>query len=298
MVARRFGVLGLWLAVCAATPMDASLNGLKIVTRETFPAGVMDTTAYVASDRARIESRLVSQAPGAKVEEGRHVQIRRCDLNRMFFLDLQRRTYLATPLRADLNAAERVAISAQRVPKPSPAAPQIVVETTTIDTGERRTAFGYPARRVVTTRRQMHPGESTATGETITDGWYIDAIDPQANTACERDESGARAVLIAVASTTDTRTDPARVVFKDVGRPERGFAIETRVTWRSAGGGTTGAMPASHSQVTEISRQALSPALFEVPAGFRAADGFLTQLAGRLTRTVHIIHAALASWFR
>src|SRR5687767_14852608 len=82
-----------------------------------------------------------------------HVRIERCDLNRMFVLDLQRRTYLAAPLRADLNAVERLALSVQPPSGRSANGPEIVVETTTVDTGERKRAFGYSARRVLTTRR-------------------------------------------------------------------------------------------------------------------------------------------------
>jgi hypothetical protein len=171
--------------------------------------------------------------------------------------------------------------------------PEIVVETTTVDTGERRSAFGYSARRIVTTRRQIHTGHSGATGETSTDGWYIDL---ERRPTCERDERGARAVLIASAG---ARNSARRVAFQDVGKPEDGFAIETIVTWRSADERGNGALSSTrHLLVTEVSSQALTPSLFDVPAGLRSSDGIFTRLAGRYVRTAQIVQSAVASWFR
>jgi hypothetical protein len=287
-------VLGI-LAAFAATAPDARHEGLKIVARETFPAGVTATTTYVGGDQVRVESHMSSPVTGTASERHEHVRIERCDLNRMFVLDLQRRTYLAAPLRPGLNAIERVALSVHQTSQAKDG-PEIVVETTTVDTGERKMAFGYSARRVLTTRRQIQKGESDLTDETLTDGWYIDL---ETRPGCQRAENGARAVLIGSVRPAGGRNNPPRVTFNDVGKREEGFAIETKVTWPSAGKGeNTAPPPAIHMVVTDVARQALPPDLFEVPSGFRSTDGILGRLAVRYGRTVQVLQSAVASWFR
>jgi hypothetical protein len=60
----RFRFLGLSLAGFAAAATAGTHEGLKIVTRETFPAGTNESTTHIASDRVRVESRMSSHVSG------------------------------------------------------------------------------------------------------------------------------------------------------------------------------------------------------------------------------------------
>ncbi|MEX1129880.1 MAG: hypothetical protein WEB50_15020 [Vicinamibacterales bacterium] len=294
----RFVFLGLSLAGVAVGATAGPLDGLKIVTRETFPAGTMETTVYVAGDRVREQSRMFSPSSSDRHDGRAHVLIRRCDLNRILVLHPAERTYASHPLQARLSAVERFALSMGRRSHEPSATSSFVVETTTVDTGERRMAFGYSARRVLTTRRDIPSERSGTASETVIDGWYIDL---ETRPSCEQRSSGrARAVLVARATPADARRQAPRVTFKEIGTPEEGFAIETMSTWRTTGDETAN-RPASvvtHRLVTHVSRQPLAASLFEVPAGFGSLDGRFSTLAARWGRTAEIVRSVVASWFR
>jgi hypothetical protein len=269
-------------------------DGLKIVTLETFPAGTHETTTYVASDRVRVERRLSSRLPGGETQRHEYIHLRRCDINRTFALDPAERTYQGAPLQMNPTRIERFALSLHRPAAESPGPADLVVETTTVDTGERKMAFGHSARRVVITRRQIAGGQPGATSETVTDGWYIDL---DTRPTCEREEAGRpRAVLIGVVSpAAGTRRGPPRVTFRDIGDPEDGFPLETTERWRDADAEASNRVV--HQVVTHLSRQRFEASLFEVPAGYRSKDRTFARVADRWVRTAHIIRSVVSSWF-
>src|SRR4051794_13329231 len=81
--------------------------------------------------------------------------ITRCDLKQTFHLNIDDRQYTAGLLQAFPTREEmlvRAAASGQRTVAP-PREPTVLVETETVDTGERKELFGHTARHVVTTRR-------------------------------------------------------------------------------------------------------------------------------------------------
>jgi hypothetical protein len=291
----RFGFAWWALASLAAAASSPASEGLKIVVLESFPAGTIETTEYVAADSARVEWRLSSGTPDHGRQERGYLHIRRCDLNQLIILDPRDRSYQTAPLRTDLTILDRAALKLRRHETESQAGPHIVVETTTIDTGERRVAFGQSARRVRTIRRQFpenHPGSAE---ETLTDGWYIDL---DTRVSCERAERG-RSVLIAVATRSGERTASPRVIFKDIGKAEDGFPVDTTVT-AHLGSPDLPQQPqpvVTRRVVTHLSREPLDPNLFEVPAGFRCTDRRFTHLAARWQRTADIVRSVVASWF-
>ena len=280
----------------AAAAGPAASQGLKIVTSESFPAGTKETTEYVAADRARVEWRLSSRTPDERVQEHRYVHIRRCDLDKLIVLDTGDRSYHTASLRGHLTFLERAALMLSRGDRGSQAGPEIIVETKTVDTGERRVAFGYRARRVVTVRRQFRATDPAAAEETVTDGWYIDL---DTRSSCGRTDQG-RGVLLAVAHPVEGRADAPSVVFKDVGQAEEGFPIDTIVTWSVAERRVLhqSASAVTRRVVTHLSRQPLDPTLFEVPPGFRSTDRIFTQFATSWHRQAFILRSVVASWFR
>lgn len=288
----RFHLVGLSLAGFAAAA--SAHDSLKIVTRETFPAGSHETTTYSAGDRVRVERRMLSHLPGGQAQRHEYIHLWRCDLNRTYVLNPGNRTYQASPMPTRITRLERFALSLHRAPKAPQGEPDLVVETTTVDTGERKVAFGYSARRVVITRRQIPVGQAGSTGETVTDGWYID-LDPRPT--CVREEAGRpRAVLIGVvSSSTGTRRSLPRVTFKDIGDREDGFPVETTERWRAADAEASGTVV--HQVVTHLSRQRVEASLFEIPEGYRSTDRMFETLAARWGRTAQIVRSVVASWF-
>ncbi len=174
-----------------------------------------------------------------------------------------------------------------RTQKPRPA-PTRLIETTTAQTGERKTAFGYVARRVVVTRRDVPLQDAGAATETRTDGWYIDL---ETRPSCERFDGHAHAVLIASRPTAG-RSELPVVAFTDIGTPERGFPVELTTTWqaRSAGGA---ASATSRREVTQLSHQPLDPGLFEIPHGYRPSSGRIAAVAASISRTWQMLKSAL-----
>ncbi len=84
--------------------------------------------------------------------------------------------------------------------------------------------------------------------------------------------------------------------------PEQGYPIEMKVTSRSAPGASD---PTSreHTFVTrrivlELSREPLDSALFEIPAGFRAAEGRPAAFAARWSGAWQMVKGLVAGLVR
>ena len=137
------------------------------------------------------------------------------------------------------------------------------IHTHTVDTGERREIFGYPARRVLIRTIQNLEGDPDP-GETETDGWYIDP--PPAWRILYPPNQ--RAVLLA--SVNGKIPTP---VFHDEGPREAGFPLVVTTTHRSTGRNPDGSVRTHTSvyrrEVTEISEEPLDPAVFTPPRYFR-----------------------------
>jgi hypothetical protein len=275
--------IGLSLAAIAAAA-PAAQPGLKIVTRESWPhSGAVETTTYVQLDRSRIES---------SVQGRKTILITRCDRQQTIVLDAANRTYTSAQVRLYPNRLVTLLASlVSRSQKPQPP-PTLVVETTTVQTGETKTAFGHVARRVIVTRRDL-PLQGTGGGatETRTDGWYVDL---ETRPSCERFDGHAHTFLIASRQTATGRSELPVVAFKDIGAPERGFPLELTTTWQRRRG--EGESPAvSRKEVTQLSHEPLDPGLFEIPHGYRPSVGPIAAFAASCARTWQMLKAVLLS---
>jgi hypothetical protein len=201
--------------------------------------------------------------------------ITRCDLKRTFHLNLDDRQYTAGPLQAFPTRDEllaRAAASGQLVVVPQ-REPTLLVETETVDTGERKEVFGHTARRVVTTRRIIPlAGAKRGADTMVTDGWYIDL---DTHISCEpswRSPRSGHAFL-----TSHRQGEKGDVpTFKDVGEAERGFVIASKGTSSGAitlpDGSTRQHVSTWEREVTELSTAPIDPTLFEIPSGFRLVE--------------------------
>lgn len=127
------------------------------------------------------------------VQRHRSASITRCDLQEIILLNYDDRTYMTGPLRMYPSRAQKFLASIASGKAPKLKSPNLLIETTTVQTGERKTAFGHSARRVITTRRQIPlDAAGGAQSETETDGSYIDL---ETQPLCERLEAvGVRSI--------------------------------------------------------------------------------------------------------
>ena len=110
-----------------------------------------------------------------------------------------------------------------------PGEPTVLIEITTVDTGERKKIFGHAATHVITARKetplegsQSQPKESTA------DGWYIDLDN---RISCDRrGPEGNSGYTYSYTRLRDANAAREMPKFVAVGKPETGFAVEQKTT--------------------------------------------------------------------
>jgi hypothetical protein len=237
---------------------------LRRVMRHTSSVGRQlpstDITEYLQADRKREEHRgvfgycwrpngrtIYRPTPGTAL-------IKRCDLQKTFLVNFEDREFTEWPIQPVPTREELRTRATSGVPSQQPAA-TVFVETTTVDTGERKQLFGRLARHVMTTRRVIPlAGRTRQERQTVIDGWFIDL---DTGVSCEPWwwSNSSHAFL----TTRKDGEPPERPTFRDIGDPERGYPVLRR---------TTEGASVLELEVTELSTGALDPALFEVPADF------------------------------
>jgi len=259
-------LLFLVIAPAVARPADV---GLKITTvrHSSMSASPAQFTQYIASDRRRNEYR---NSSGSNYGPPLAL-LSRCDIDQNFELNLEDKQYVSSPLPHFPTEAERQALAAKYSATVGQRTPTILVEITTVDTGERQKLFGYDARHVITTRKHTRlNGSKDIEQESVTDGWYTDL--PTA-LSCEPKLRGALG-FVTVGALNNVPTEVPS--WKLVGKTESGFALSTTTTTHSAYVLPDGSKKDSSStfemQVTELYSGPLNPALFEVPRGFTKVD--------------------------
>jgi hypothetical protein len=156
-------------------------TGTKVVVRTTTAWNTTEVITYTMDDRRRTESRHSVQWKNAdgslrQVEKLGSVMILRCDLGQSFILNLEAREYTSAPYPRKRLTPEELAARGAKMPDGSQAMqPTLRLETTTVDTGERKEFFGRTARHVIITTKQTPlEGSHAEAQETVSDGWYID----------------------------------------------------------------------------------------------------------------------------
>lgn len=255
----------------AANAVATAPSNLTIVTVHRLSVGAsLEVTEYIQTDRYRVETREARSRADSRHGDGSPdlaasapvATITRCDLRQLLTLDMGRREYRVEPF-ADPRPAKDTRTAASASPRPA----TVMIETTTVDTGERRPAFGHTARHVITARRQVPlEGSLAAPQETETDGWYIDL---DARATCDR-SSGITETFLTIAQPGQPIDIP---MFREIGARETGFAIEQRTTSRMRvrlPDNTLDEHTSSSSKtVALLSSEPIDPALFDVPSGFR-----------------------------
>lgn len=220
-------------------PAPLPPQDVRFKTRYTAGDQKTETVTFVKGERERFEFQDM-------------VLLRQHDQKRVIQISRAANTYLVAPEGMPAGSAAPVDPSA------APAAGVVMVSTTIVDTGERKTAFGREARHVKTMiDRQPMPGACDTTRQRIeTDGWYIDAP-----AAMDRQS----APSAAGGSPSDCAD---RVEATHNGDPK---ALGFPIAYTSTIVGADGKPSVVAMEVAEFEVTTLDAALFEIPQGLNAA---------------------------
>jgi hypothetical protein len=225
--------------------MLAQAEDLKITKKISAAGTNLTSETYLKDARERD----VVSLPGGLG----NVSLHQCDLKRTLTLNDQTQTYMVTP-DPESDEANEAAALLMGMPAGQSGA-KITLTSTTTDTGERKQMFGYAARHLRTKiQADSAPGACSSVHQTFElDGWYADI--GQQLAACVRP----------MAPIHQGENCHDRVVVRTKGSAKPGFALAETITAASED-----AQPVNMTvEVADISRQSLSPDLFDVPAGYR-----------------------------
>jgi hypothetical protein len=217
----------------------------------------------------------------------RVVTIVRPDLGQMFDLNPDTAEYASTPYPPPppkpLTTAQ-MAMLGLKLPDVSESRkkPTFRIETTTVDTHEREEMFGYMARRIVTTKKEIpFEGSLRRTQETVIDGWYID-LDPQLYPLLyplppQKATPGKSPRVHAYRRSWKSTGESALEVpeFVDIGEPAIGFAVQEVRTFKCTNilpDGTSQQVDQNMETLITFEERNLDPMLFEVPPNFKRVD--------------------------
>ena len=265
-----------WLLLFAVPLLSQSSEnrGIVMTIRRTFAGNSSDEKVYLQADRKRMETRnaLGQRKPNGATEwlvGPRIAMITRCDFGQIFDLNLDAGEYQSAPYPPKPWTKEEMKARGLTRPDVSQrVAKTLRIDTTKVDTGERKEFFGHTARHVVTTRKEIPlEGSHAEPQETVTDGWYID-LRPEVS-CTQRVSSGKVAHgYLTLASTFAERPD-----FVDIGKQETGFGVQlvtsSKGFYKLPDGSCKSFESTTETQVTELRQEPLDPALFEIPAGFK-----------------------------
>jgi len=226
---------------------------LTIKTRHSFgTTSSRGTTEVLYLKGARERREFLDEQPGNR--RSNYATIMQCDQRRSVQLNPEARLYSVSVLE-DWSAQVKRG-------RPAPEGQGADVTTTfdAADTGERRPAGHYVARRVRTTVTvEPSPGANTPPSTRETDGWYMDLP----GLGCSDSATTAYLTVGEVVGPGGIRD---RHHYKTKGAASRGYAIEetTRFT-------QTGRTSVDRVELIELSEHPLDSSLFDIPRDYRPA---------------------------
>lgn len=253
------------LAVSAATaisfaqrrpdPTEKPISGdFKITIKTTTAGHSSQSTTMIKGQRERSETNMM--VGGMNMGS---VHITQCDLKRTIQINDRARKYTITPMDADDTSTGPGAIRGGAAGGPSQGGGVVTMTVNTVDTGERKEMFGLTARHLKrTTTMESSPDACYDQKMRIdTDGWYVNL------------EYGLNCGTAAPAQMGGRGMAPGgcrdRYQYKHSGPNHLGYPLLETMTMYGPDGKATFT---STKEVTEMSRQPLDVALFDVPAGY------------------------------
>jgi len=250
--------LAILLVLTAALVQPAAADS-KIKTKTTAMGHSSESTVYIKGARKRDE---MSFGPMS------HVSILQCDQKRIITLCDGKQSYTVFRLDDEETAAAPAKTSNTK-PKQQPTntdAPEDktggvqTVNVNSTDTGERQTMFGFPARHVKTSMKMESSPEACHQNKTDieTDGWYAD-LSPQLVCLSHPKAFGGGG--------GEGEYKPGcrdRMSFHRTGNGGKtGYPLKATTTVHSEHGDFS-----TSTEVLELSKADLEPALFDVPTGY------------------------------
>jgi hypothetical protein len=209
--------------------------------KSTYTTGEMKTESvtYIKGERERFEFQDM-------------VLLKQHDQKRTVQISKEAKTYLVAPI--GLPPAPMPGVDPAAPPKPPGV---VVVATTIVDTGERKTIFGQQARHVkMAIDKQPTAGACDTSKQRVeTDGWYIDVPSAMAKQPAEPATQVAGGCNDQIKATSNG--DPKAL----------GFPISYTTTVI----GDDGKPVMAKMEITEFEQTTLDQGLFEIPAGMNAA---------------------------
>ena len=229
----------------------------RITVRTTVAGQSSESTTMIKGARERSETNM-----GAAGFSTKTVNITQCDMRRTIQINDSARKYLITPMDAGNSSSSSDTSTTAAASSSAPGRGGVVTITVnTVDTGERRDMFGFPARHLKrTTIMQSSPDACNPSEMKIeTDGWYINL---EYGLSCPANRPPQTGRPSAAGTCRD------RYVYKATGAANLGYPLQETATMYGANGAV---MYTTTREVIELSRQTLDAALFDVPAGYTEA---------------------------
>jgi hypothetical protein len=253
---------------------DSENAGIRMTIRRIFAGNPSEQTIYVREDRKRMEFRNHFGQQGADGSQQwlsgpRLAAITRCDLGQLFELNLDSAEYVSAPYPPKPFTQAETEARGLGKPDVSPSRePTLRIETTTVDTGERKEFFGHIARHVIITRKQIPlQGSHSHPQDTVTDGWYIGL---ETQVSCDRKLSRGKRSRGYLVAGNQPHEKPE---FVDIGESETGFAVQlvsvSKGMYTRPDGTKNQTVSKSETLVTQLELRSLAPQLFEIPPGFK-----------------------------
>ena len=240
----------LLLAALAATATAEDLHIKKNVSVNGYVVSTTDTSIKGARTRD------VNQLP-----TGNTVTLRQCDLKRTVTVNENAQTYYVADDPKDA-AAARAAALATGAAVPETTGGKIDITTTITDTGERKPMFGYTARHLkIKVAQEASQNACNPVHQSFEiDGWYADLGKELAGCSTQVGPPVPHAQ-----GCTDT------IVNHRSGSGKPGYPLAENITMPTPDGSTT----TVNISVSQLQKQPLEDALFDIPAGYRQVNSLV-----------------------
>ena len=226
---------------------------LTIKTQRSFgTTSSRGTTEVLYLKGARERREFLDEQPGNR--RSNYATIMQCDQRRSVQLNPEAKLYSVSVLE-DWSAQ----VTRGR-PAPEGQGADVTTTFDAADTGERRPAGHYVARRVRTTVTvEPSPGANTPPSTRETDGWYMDLP----GLGCS---DSATTAYLSVGEVVGPGGIRDRHHYKTKGAASRGYAIEETTRFTQTGGTTV-----DRVELIELSEHPLDSSLFDIPRDYRPA---------------------------
>src|SRR4051812_35639971 len=259
MKSRLAFIFVLLASVAMVLPASADT---KIKTKTTAMGHSTESTVYIKGARKRDE---MNFGPVS------NVSILQCDQKRVITFCPNGKNYTVYHLDdeegtapATTKAAPKPKSTKAEQPEDERAGGVQTININTTDTGERQTMFGFPARHVKTSMKMESSANACRQEKTDieTDGWYAD-LSPQLVCLSHPKAYGGGFGGEEKAGCRD------RMSFRRSGNGGKtGYPLKSTTTIHSEQGDFS-----TSTEVVELSKAELEPALFDIPEGYTEAVG-------------------------